>query len=661
MARQNTQTNLPTPRYHYILNLKNELPPKRKITPTRYLQILNGMWDYVFEDYRRKDFLVRIDYSPVAAIEMRLVELIGHMILWRPNIVFGIPIERVDFYEMNPLTAETMNEIMERVSHRFVNCGVDSEQLAVTVSMITENFVQLAECYSSIACNTFSLFDVIQFEERSATFRSLINTKIDETQPTKEIERFLKRAEVLMIESVRQDRATAFYPYIQSGRLNKLQTTQMLVGVGPRPDIDKTILPRIIKGSYLKGLDDIGEFYVEAVNARFALLTKHTNVRDSGYLSRKVNILCLNTQLDTNMEDCHTLNVLSFNVETKDHLRMIVGKYQVLPSGKLREITKADENLVGTEVQVRSHICCAHPETGMVCKTCYGAKYRTLGGTRIGGLPAIKLMNPLSQMGMSAKHQTTTKSTEITNENIKKFLDINGNSVYLKPEYLKMPDTYIVLEKESVDDIMLVDIDSDDDTLDLSTPLDNVRIRIGEEEYPIENADLQFNLSEDIISNAKTYLTLDENTDTYVIPTKKLDTITPVFTMILHTEEVSRYLAMIKSKIESSMTKTFSYDKLVEEAASVIIESGLKVSINHLETMIYNMVRDKDDTTKRPKFELPNPQHICLSISQSILKKDMHTSLSYQNLKDQFKDVASFRKVGKSVFDPFFRVSPYEY
>lgn len=649
------------PKYHYMLDLTKEIVPKKKGTPERYIQIIEGLWDYIFEDYTRKDYLAKVKYSNTNAKEMTIIELLGHMIIWRPNIVFGFHISVNDFYELNPLTNDAMADIMERISKKFVLAGVDSEKLSITVSMIIESFAQLSENYSGIACNTFSLYDVMQFEDRSAVFRNLINTKIDDTQPVKEIERFLKRAEALMIESVRQDRETAFYPFIQSGRLNKLQTTQMLVGVGPRPDIDKTILPRIVKGSYLKGFDDAGEYYVEAVNARVALLIKHINLRESGYLSRKVNILCLNTELDHSVQDCKTPNTLEYEVVSKDHLRMIMGKYQVLPNGKLKELTGKEEELIGQTIQLRSHICCAHSETGKVCRTCYGSKYKTLGGTRIGGLPAVKLMNPLSQMGLSAKHQSTTKSTEITNENIKKFLRIENNFAYVKQEYLRMPDTFIVLDKESVDDIMMVEVDCDDETLDLTTPLDNIRFRIGEEEFAIENNDLQFNLSEDVISSAKTYMTLDEETDTYIIPTKKLDTITPIFVLVLHTEEVSRYLAMIKSKIESSLTKTFSYNKLVKEVVEVIIDAGLKVSINHLETIVYNMVRDKDNVTRRPQFNVLNPQHVCLSITQSILKKDMHTSLSYQNLKDQFKDVSSFKKTGKSVFDPFFRVSAYEY
>lgn len=652
-------------KYIYFCNTQKDLNPRnRKKTTELYYKMFTGIWDYIFNDYTKKDLLVKVVYKVTAthtlAQEITLAEFLMHLIFWRCHISFGEPIVEEDFHEINPLTGDRMRDIMESIAKKFVLLGHDTDQIAYQLSIMIDQFSYLAEGYSPIAANTFSLWDIGQLEKRSPAFKALLSTQLDDTLPVKELEKYLGAAKNKLFTAIREDGKSALYPYIQSGRLDKTQMVQMFVAVGPRPDIDKSILPRPIHGSYLKGLQDIGEYYVEAVSARVALLTKHTNVRLSGYLSRKINVLCLSTDIDWTVEDCHTPNFVSFFVESEERLRMIVGKYMITDKGTLVEITKNDIHLIGQVIKFRSHICCTLNGTQKVCKTCYGAHHKTLKGTRIGGLPSIKFANPLSQRSMSAKHKLSTDSYEIVNPTIIKFFNEYNSALYIKPEYCKLSDAVIVLDREYIDDIIASDVDMDDETLDTTLPLDNVRLMIGEEEYPIENEGLFIALSEDIIS--KGAFILNEVTDTYHIPLKKIDPTAPVFTIILYSEEISRYLALILGKIESAKTKDYkSWDEIVNDVAKVVLDSGMMVSICHLETMLYSMIRDPLMITQRPDFSKPNPPHCCLNVSRAIIMKDMNTSLAFQGLKEQFKNVNSFVKTGESVFDPFFRSSPIDY
>ena len=657
-------------KYVYAINVNKEFCRKGNHAESirRWFQVLNGIWDYVFDDYGRKDQLIKVvggsTKNDRVVFEMRVVEFLIHMILWRPNVVFEVPIERDDFHELHPLTSRKMGDILDAISRKFVQKNFSPDAISYTISHVIESFSLLSEAYSSIACNTFSLWDVMQFEDRSPVFKSLINTQLDENLPIKDIERYLKKTEGILMEAIKQDRQTSLYPYVQSARLDRMQLNQMFVAVGPRPDIDKTILPRIIKGNFLKGLQDIGEYYVEAVSARDALLTKHNNVRISGYLSRKINILCLNTSIDWAVDNCQSKNYVSFDVFSEDHLRMIVGKYQVLPDGNLHEVQLKDKYLLGQTVKFRSHICCALKETGKVCKTCYGAHHKTVYGTQIGGLPAIKFANPMSQRSMSAKHKMGTNSIEITNEFIKKFFDIDTSYLYPKLDLIKTPDCFLVFDRENLDDALTTDnIEIDGETAEeVSIPLENIRVRVGEEEFAIENDGLFLSLADEIASNPKTFLVLDEAANAYILPVKKLDVQTPIFSIILITEEISRYLTQVLQIIDGGKTKSYaSYDDIVRDIVKVIIDSGMSIYITHIETILYNMVRDNNAITRRPDFLEANPKHVLLSVSQSILKKDMYTSLSFQGLKDQFRDVNSFIKTGHGIFDPFFKVTPYKY
>jgi len=629
----------------------------------QYYKLLYGFLDYIFDEYKRKDEKILIIYDDQRGIEMSISEAVGNLILWYPNIAFSIPITRDDFYDFRGITGEKLNKMFERIVEKFIDIGIDDNKLSNVLSHMIEMFSQIAEIYSHIACNTFSLYDIIQFEQRNKEFANLLNTELNYKQMSiKDMENYLAYGQKEVIKIIQQDKKTSLYPYIQSGRLDKLQVTQMLVCVGPRADFDKSIVPRPIRRNFIKGLSDIGEYYVEAITARMALLIKHKNVRDSGYLSRKVNLLCLSTVIDPNVQDCGTKYYLTINVTNANVLQILSGKYMISDKNKLIKIDKTNTDLIGKTIKIRSHIYCALPE-GRVCKTCYGSHHKTLTSTRIGGLPSLKIMNPLSQMGMSAKHKQTTKSTEITNEYIKQYFNIVNNEAYVKPEYLKNitkknNTISILFNKESLYELL-----SDEESYDTPDVLDDIYIKVGENIYPLENSDVDFMLSEDIISKWKYYLSPYEDDDYYELPFYKLDTDTLVFNVVFHTEEVSRYLSYIKSRLDGSLIKQYSdIDTFVNDIVSIILESGLRPNITHLETIVYNLVKRSNTLTKRPDFSKDTIEpYVLLSISNSIKNKDFVTSLSFEDLGEQFKSVASFRKRGHSVFNSFFKVDKYIY
>ncbi len=650
-------------KYVYLVNLVKTMNPKHERSVDKYFHVSRAAWEYVFDDYRRKDQFVKVIYKENPsknnhfAMSMRLSEFIFNMILWRLHFSFKEMILEEDFHDVSNMSGDKMKNIMEGLIKKFVEKGHDIDQISYQASIMIDELSYLAEAYSSIAANTFSLWDIGQFEDRDETFKMLINTRIDERLPVKEMEKFLKHSETTLFDCIKKDASSCLYPYIMSGRLDKTQMVQMFVAVGPRADIDKSILPRIIKGNYLHGLKDAGEYYVEAVTARVALLTKHSNISLSGYLSRKINILSLSSAIDWDVEDCGTPNFLTYTVESKDHLKFIVGKNMKTERGDLHVVTMNDVDLIGKTVLLRSHICCALHGQNRVCKTCYGPRHKTLKGTRIGGLPAVKWINPMSDRSMSAKHKMITNAADITNPTIVSFFEEHGSFLYLKPEYFKSNDCSILVDRECIDDLMNSEIDTEDDTVDISIPLENIRIKIGDEEFPIENEGVSLSFTEDVLNKEVQYL--DENTDSYVFPVKKLDETAPIFSIILFTEEISRYLSMIMSKIEGSSTKKYvHYNDLIRDIIRIIIDSGMFVSINHLETFVYQMVRNPEDVTVRPDFSVYEPNQAILSITRATMKKDMNTSTVFQGLREQFRDVNTYFKSGTSIFDPFFRSTP---
>lgn len=628
-----------------------------------YFKLLHGVWNYIFDDIARKEkeVLVQVDKSTFFIMTMK--EFLMHLIMWRPNVVFSVPVDRTDMYDTLHFTNKTMTSLMERICKKFIDLyDIATPALSESISHIIENWTRLAEAFSSAQCNTVSLYDVIQFKNRNREFAALVTTELDESKPMKELENYIKTAEKLLVASIEADKKNCLYPYVESARIDRTQLTQMFVAVGPRPDIDKTILPKPIKRGYVHGLQDVGEFFVEAVTCRDALLTKLNSVPLSGYLSRRINILCLGTTLDYGVTDCGTPNTLAYTVYTPNHLRMIEGKYMVTDAGKLKVISNEDTDLVGKTIKLRSHICCALDKgDGRVCKTCYGTAYKTLYGTRIGGLPSVKFANPMSQKAMSAKHKTSTNAIEVRNETLHKYFEIDGSQLFIRDQFAEDKTLFICFDKDDLEEIMNNDIDVEDTSIDITFPLQSVTIKHGQEEFVIENEGMLLTLAEDILSDTKLFVKDDDNPDRMLLPFKKIDKDAPVFSLILITEEISRFLSLVMLSLDGSKTKKFAtYDELVDDVMKVVNDSGIFVKLPHIETIIHNMVRDVKDVTRRPAFEFASPPYTMLTISNAIIKKDQYTSLIFQSLKRQFKDINSFNKTGTGVFDRFFKVShPY--
>jgi hypothetical protein len=92
--------------------------------------------------------------------------------------------------------------------------------------------------------------------------------------------------------------------------------------------------------------------------------------------------------------------------------------------------------------------------------------------------------------------------------------------------------------------------------------------------------------------------------------------------------------------------------------SQIVYEAGFKNEIIHFESIIYGMLRSLDDVTQRPDFSQNNVSYQILRITSAIEKKDLYTTLSFQGLRRLFKDNTIRRRMGTSLYDPFFRISP---
>lgn len=122
-----------------------------------------------------------------------------------------------------------------------------------------------------------------------------------------------------------------------------------------------------IKNSLLDGLSR-EEFFIAGDSARLALDQRQTAIPKGGELQRKfyynLGFLYLSDE-----DDCGTEVGFTFDIESKEHLKSLYGRY--LMDGS--EIDINDLSLVGTTITIRSPMTCKSKHY-QICSKCFGKK-----------------------------------------------------------------------------------------------------------------------------------------------------------------------------------------------------------------------------------------------------------------------------------------------
>lgn len=588
--------------------------------------------------------------------------LILDLIFWRANVVFNIPITANEMYSYakEHLNKNTFNNITEHVTKMLV----DSQQkvtpeISRCLADIKNNLSRFSQNFSSVKCNTLSIWSTLQFKNRNKEFNTLFNTTLDPSKTIKETEIIVKDCEKRLTKVIAEDDANCFKPYVMSGRLKNAQLAKVVCTVGTRPDIDKTIIPRPITKGYIHGLQNVSEYFMETITARDAMMTKNDNLPRSGFLSRKINRLTSDIDINYNVKDCGNTKYLNYFIENPDYLDMIDGKYMLdEKTGKLRVVSyEKDKDLIGTTIKLRTFITCNCKDG--VCTTCVGTVSTRLKGTRLGTLPPIKCINPMSQKALSAKHDLGTKSIDITNEALSKYFYSDGMDFFLKPEYSSQRDLYLVIQSDSVEDLINSNVDTSDDEVDTVIALDYIAVRDHGIDYEIENEGMRIALSDELLANKKLFTEDEDNSDNILIPLNKLESSEdPLFYAILDTEEISKYLNQLIGTIDRNTVNRYqTYEELMSAMIRIIYESGFVDNIIHFESIAKSMIRSKKNKTRKPDWSQDKVEYQILKISDAIMNKDLYTAIEYQNLRNLFKTASIAKRAGVSLYDPFFRVS----
>jgi hypothetical protein len=415
--------------------------------------------------------------------------------------------------------------------------------------------------------------------------------------------------------------------------INKDQLRQVLVNIGVKPGLlEGELVPEPIDVSFLKGLRNVEDYYICAGGARKALTTNYKQVKDSGYLSRKLVLLVANHLIDYDNEDCYTNHGINTVVQNLDHAKRLLGRYIVTNDNNDWHLVTKDiiPSLVNQPILLRSPATCGGKNG--VCHVCYGNTAVNNREIHAGIYGVLIVSEQMLQRLLSSKHLLKAKPIEVKwSDNFYTYFSVERNNII--PE--NMVDRIYILasdiEIDEVDDGMMAN------TFYVKVSGDRTRHKI--------TSDTPLYLDSEIWEDSES-----ENGEYVISP----DPSSAVFYTSISNKDLSEALHAIFGLIELEDIEDIDsgYNRFIE----LLIQSDIKTPSIHIEMILRALVRDASNLLQRPDYnQIDEPQAVVLKLPQAIINSSSVTnSLAFEKVKSQLTSLDIFKKYDKGVLDAFF-------
>lgn len=637
-----------------------------------YVRLYLWLYMSVIKDYKFRKRKIGFRFEDGTVVTMKVRTAIVNLIFWKPYCDFNKPITQSTLFDTKYVSDDTIANRLDEIIAEFKGYGVTIEQMCKVVRHIIESLSSISVNFCVKIGNTINMCDIIDLADRHPQFNEILHTHYDEENlPSfQEIERDIMARNDIMAEIIKGDVQSAIRPFIKAGgNVNMGQMAQCLVCIGPRSDIYGNIAPVIVNTNFVLGLRNVSDYYLESYSQRKALIANRYQMCDSGYTSRQIDLSTVDSCL-VDVDDCGTEETIEFFIPDKKTLTML--EYKYIETGRdkkgkpfYHEINpKTDESLIGQTVKLRSHTVCALPQ-GQYCKKCYGEMSYITMGFQTNLLASHSFTEPVSQTVLSTKHLNKTR-TKVINwpDIIKQFFKTESEGLYMKPDFCTK-DYEIGFYTEDIEEYLNMiteggsENDEDDET-EGDVMMDYVtRFVIAKDGDMVnfDNLDVELYINSEFLQKVLRSSKIENGIIFISLAGQASDE--PVFDINIENIEISAYLkrVMCLLGVKSKTTYTTISDLLQRLTASVI-EIGVKINFTHLESIVYNMIRDPGFIIRRPDFSKKDaaPQYVIIPTNKSIMySRSLTTGLAFERIAQQFKDVYTYLKSDEGFLDPFFR------
>lgn len=615
---------------------------------TTYNDIFNSLYGEILKDY---DYRLNKVYLNLQGHDFSLYvnSLIVHMILWKPFLKFNhVEINTKYVIDTSSMNNDIIAEYLDMVIDDFIT---EENQLELndSVGNIIEELRGISLDFNSIIGNTINLYDKIQLAKQCPEYNDLIHTKLDEENMSMvEIENEMKERTSRLYD-ILENNDNCFRDYIASHEgINKDQLCQFEVVIGPKPDIKGNVFPKIINSNFLVGgLQSASDYFIDASGGRKASIINFSQVKISGYLTRKLSLLCMNTVLDPQIDDCGSTNYMKVFIENKKILQRLNGRYAVNENNEEILIRTSNKELIGQTINLRSPItCCSH--NGKICRKCYGELSKINDNIHVGILGCEFLTEQQTQKMLSAKHLLKTNSEEIKwQDEFLEFFNVSSNSIGLNPSLANHQQYSIVFNEEDFNESGDSEFSRSINKFTILTKGTNpILIETEKELYISEYMDELINFKG----------TKDDDGN-ITLGIKDINDEETIFFIEIENNELSKHLHAILNLIDQKdHLGLTTKDDVLQKFYELVNEAGIHIDSVHLENILREILRNPNNLTKRPDWSTQEPEYVILRVTDAIMQSDsITTSLSFENVKKQFYDPTTYNKVAPSFLDNLFK------
>jgi len=467
-----------------------------------------------------------------------------------------------------PVDKKKMNDIIVDLYKKY-----GTEEAADIISKLQSEAFRLA----SLSPNTFNI-DMFIPPEGWLKKKEEFVKKADKLSPTE----FKDEAEKLTKELIQhfEDSNFRIFNIMTSGaKGNPISDWgALLVTKGYTIDIEGNLLGPIV-GSLNDGYGKI-DFYNSAAEARKNFYMRSALAAHPGYLTRKMVNANAGLQIDESLEDCKTSKTFDLIV-TKELAGIILQRNYVSQAKTIKTIESIDQ-VLDRKIKLRSPLYCLS-EKG-ICPTCYGGLYKTLNTINVGILAAgaVNIVGINAMMKM--RHQSSSNRTKEVD-----FIDMIKKAGLDTREF----DKVLNIEKTVVSAKIPCSI-----TIDTSE-YDDISLIESSEKYQVVGVlTVQYGNPPDI-----QFLTLPF---TIMVDCFKTNDMIVDGNIIIINYEPG--MKIIEQKYYDDSFNERTVDRLFEGGAKYITNPEVltmtihnhlpEIDLVHIETIVSNMFRDADDSTK---------------------------------------------------------------
>lgn len=500
---------------------------------------------------------------------------------------------------------------------------------------------------------TVNPFNITNLSKKNDVFRETLHYRhkdnVDGEISIVDIEDLIKdqeRNQRLSKEQILEDEGNPIRILFKAGSgINENQFAEVVNVIGFKPDIRGKVITDPIDTSFAEGLKTVRDYYTNATGGRKALITSKTQVRQSGYLNRKITVLTEDLRIDLNTDDCKNHEYVYINIIDKDHLKLFEDRYWVTnPSDEgehiLKRITSDNEDLIGKTIAIKSPITCGLKKKGNhICKKCYGDLWKTNLTKNIGTIANLILTEPMTQKLLSTKHllKVAVKNFEWSNEFKDNFI-ISGSKIIpidiSEKIYIDEADIYerenYNVNRYTTDKFYIID-QKTKEKIYIEAP---VRLILPDKYFQ----DISIFYNQEIEAYEYSLSDLNDDCD-------------HIFTITVNNSGVAEPLLRIKNGLENNyyIQKDCNedYNESLQGFLKLLIESKTKIQSIHLECILSCMtVFDKEGNHRI--YNISD----AIYYSNSPVKSFMYQYNAKQLETDSFNDLLN--KTGNSEFDRLF-------